>query len=330
MSVIRVASINDCDAIIDFIQREWKSDHIFCLNRDFFLYQYQDREKLNFIISLSDDGKISGVLGFIRASSSDESDVWAALWKVSANNGNAMLGLQLMDFLRNMFPSRVFCSGINDKTIPLYQYLGMHTGILKLFVMINQQIKSYKVCEINSSLITPVFNNSQDYQLVELGDKFDYTFESTTESVPFKDKNYYLKRFLNHPIYKYKPIGIYFEGNIKAVIITREQALNDSKILRLVDFIGDEKYLKFVSGQLYNLLIANDYEYIDFICHGFNKKELLNANFIEVDLDSHEIIIPNYFSPFLKKNVKINFSADKDSFSQLKICKADGDQDRPS
>jgi hypothetical protein len=105
-------------------------------------------------------------------------------------------------------------------------------------------MKSYEICEINSSLKIPVFIKNEDYQLVQLKDDFDYTFDNSNRNVPFKDKDYYIKRYSNHPIYNYKSLGIYCGGSLKAIVVTREQSLNNSKVLRLVDFIGDEKYLK--------------------------------------------------------------------------------------
>ena len=40
--------------------------------------------------------------------------------------------------------------------------------------------------------------------------------------------------------------------------------------------------------------------------------------------------IYDYFSPFVLKNVKVNFFADTSQIEDIKICKADVDQDRPN
>ena len=64
--------------------------------------------------------------------------------------------------------------------------------------------------------------------------------------------------------------------------------------------------------------------------YGFKEASLVNAGFNQLDLDSNQLIIPNYFSPFVRENKKIYFFIDSENRDKVKICKADGDQDRPS
>ena len=66
------------------------------------------------------------------------------------------------------------------------------------------------------------------------------------------------------------------------------------------------------------------------MCYGFNEETLSKAGFRKINLESEEIIAPNYFSPFIQENIKINFMADTKEINKLRICKADGDQDRPN
>ena len=66
------------------------------------------------------------------------------------------------------------------------------------------------------------------------------------------------------------------------------------------------------------------------VLFGFNEKILNKAGFRKINLESSEIIAPNYFSPFVRKNIKINFMADTKEIEKLRICKADGDQARPN
>ena len=94
--------------------------------------------------------------------------------------------------------------------------------------------------------------------------------------------------------------------------------------------MGEEVGLKFVAKDLYEIMQNNDCEYIDFMCFGFDYQIILDAGFKEVDIESEELIIPNHFSPFVQKNIKLHFFVDTDKVSNIKICKADGDQDRPS
>ena len=66
------------------------------------------------------------------------------------------------------------------------------------------------------------------------------------------------------------------------------------------------------------------------MCYGCNEETLSKAGFRKINLESEEIIAPNYFSPFIQENIKINFMADTIEINKLRICKADGDQDRPN
>jgi len=83
------------------------------------------------------------------------------------------------------------------------------------------------------------------------------------------------------------------------------------------------------SKYLYEKITIEGYEYINFMCFGFNKNTLSNAGFHKVNLDSLDLIIPIHFAPFVSNNIQINFFADTDQLEKIRICGADGDQDRP-
>lgn len=327
--MIKLADISFTDKIIEFIRVEWKEDHIFCTNKEFFLYQYQDGDKLNFIISLSANNKINGILGFIKSSNDSNAAGWASIWKVSKNNGNSMLGLALMNHLRSLFPNKLSSAGINTKTIPLYKYLGIYTGKLKMYVMINDRVSNYNIARVGQPLPVKRFFGNEQFSLKLLQDN-SFSLENIPQNIPYKDSCYLSKRYFNHPIYTYQCYGVYNDSKLSSILVTRIQNLNDSSVLRIVDYIGDEADLKYISQSIYHLLLENNFEYADFLCFGFNDQELAAANFSEVDSVANNLIIPNYFSPFLRENVPINFFADVDNINLLKICKADGDQDRPN
>ena len=73
------------------------------------------------------------------------------------------------------------------------------------------------------------------------------------------------------------------------------------------------------------ILKENDYEYIDMLCSGIKEKYLNFSSFIKKD-NNDEVIIPNYFDPFVKKNVKIFYEK---SSKNLILFKGDADADRP-
>lgn len=86
--------------------------------------------------------------------------------------------------------------------------------------------------------------------------------------------------------------------------------------------------LKSIKYNLFKLIDEMEYEYIDFYNFGINQKILNKAGF-ELNKYNKDIIIPNYFEPFLQKNIKLYYVSwpKKTSFP---IFKGDGDQDRPN
>jgi hypothetical protein len=71
-----------------------------------------------------------------------------------------------------------------------------------------------------------------------------YELEINKESIPYKDAWYINRRYFKHPVYNYLVWGIEDEQQLtKAVIIGREIQLNNSKILRIIDYIGEQSML---------------------------------------------------------------------------------------
>ena len=68
--LISLASLNDVEDIMSFINSHWKSNHILSRNEMFFRYEHQYNNYINFIIAKNED-KIVAVLGFIQTSSNN-------------------------------------------------------------------------------------------------------------------------------------------------------------------------------------------------------------------------------------------------------------------
>ena len=60
------------EALIDFIDKHWKQDHVFVINRELFNWQHKSKDLYNFVLAVEDEN-IIGILGFIPTSQfSDE------------------------------------------------------------------------------------------------------------------------------------------------------------------------------------------------------------------------------------------------------------------
>ena len=333
MGKIYFASIEDVDDIMQFIHNNWKNNHILSRDKNFFLYEHQDDKRVNFVCHRDSNNKLDGVLGFIKSSSSN-SDIWTVIWQTLNSKEHPMLGIELFDFLRKSEDYNVLSSpGINKKANNIFKYLGIYTNHLKHFVLINNKITNYKIATIHdiSYLQTIQFKENKKYNLKLLKEKeILFNFEAFKENIPYKDKRYFLKRYINHPIYNYDVYGIFENSEIDSLFVPREIRANNSKVLTIVDFIGKQKGFQFVSRYLYEKIIDEGYEYIDFMCFGYDEALLMNAGFHQVSFESSDLVIPIHFSPFVDKNIQINFFIDTNQLEKVRICKADGDQDRPS
>ena len=332
MGKIYFASIEDVDDIMNFIHNHWKNNHILSRNKDFFLYEHQDGNRINFICHRDLNNKLDGILGFIKSSSTN-SDIWTVIWKALISKERPMLGIDLFNFLRESEDYNILSSpGANKKTIQLFKYFGIYTNYLRQFVLINDKIKKYKIAQVYDKKYTQPFQfkDNERYTLKLLNEKeILFDFEAYKDQIPYKDKKYFLKRYFNHPIYNYDVFGIFKNSQIESLLVTRVISANTSKVLSIVDFIGNQEGIKFISKYLYEKITIEGYEYINFMCFGFNKNTLSNAGFHKVNLDSLDLIIPIHFAPFVSNNIQINFFADTDQLEKIRICGADGDQDRP-
>ena len=143
--------------------------------------------------------------------------------------------------------------------------------------------------------------------------------------IPKKDEWYINKRFFSHPVYKYLVWKI-TGANESGLLVGREVEVNDAKILRIVDFLGNPNLLDGLYTEFRKMLEKNNYEYIDFYVYGIEDAHLENAGFI-LKTEEDRVIIPNYFEPFDQRNIEIYGTSE---ISNIRACKADADQDRPN
>jgi hypothetical protein len=230
----------------------------------------------------------------------------------------------------------LFCVGINEKTIGIYKYFGIYTDRMKHFAMINYNIKEFKIAKVKESKESIIsLNNSliEKETIKIVKDEIEllkFKFDNFKQNIPYKNAQYFTKRYFEHPIYKYDIFGVYNSDDIAGLFVTRTEACNGAKVLRIVDFLGDEKNIRPFAIFLSDLIKKEKYEYGDFYCFGLNEDILLNSGFQLIDPHNEDLIVPNYFNPYLQKNIPIRFYADTKEVDSLRFFKADGDQDRPS
>lgn len=328
---IRFADINDIPKIMEFIDRNWRKNHIMGKNRKLFEYQHLEDKEVRYVIGEDEEGKIYGTLGYILYNHSKNPDITSMMIK-TIKNPRHILGWDLARFLEKETKCRFHVSpGINKRTAGIMVELGDDTLIkLKQYYRLND-LHKYEIAQINNKVI-PKSYSLNNVKLVEIYEYYQFnniiTDDMLKTKIPYKDKIYLKHRYFDNPFYKYKFFSIQKKHlNMQSIIVAREVVYNNSKILRIIDFIGNDEDLQYIGAEIDRIIKENNYEYVDFYCYGINGLILKEAGFILRD-ENDTNIIPNYFEPFERRNVELYGNGGY--ISGLHMYKGDGDQDRPN
>ena len=326
---IRFATVDDIDKIMIFIKAHWKSTHILANDRSFFEYEFLHGQEVTFVLLVDEKtNKIEGTLGYIPYSKNDLRDMFTVVWKV-LNSTDVFRGVALMNYLVDHGKCRnIYSSGINPNTRSIYKYMGYKVTYLQHYYRLTER-SNYKIAKIKHINILPVetteYNLQEVYDFIEMEQKIELW---KSEAYPYKDAVYIEKRYFRHPIYQYRIFSIQRGKNtVGTYLIMREIEINGTKIIRVVDVLGEKAYIQYIGASINALLEKEQFEYIDFYQYGIEEENMNKAGFVL--REKHDVnIIPNYFEPFLQENVEIGIFFEKELCPY--IFKADGDQDRPS
>jgi len=334
MISVRRSSKEDIPAIMDFISTHWRSDHILAKNRSLIEWQHGSEDGYNYILA-SDKGILVGVLGYIPTQRYDDeliaenNIVWLALWKVREDYQSSMLGLKLLKTLESLEPNSVMAvNGINLNHPPMYEALGFQVYELGQYYLSNRNLPQNLIRKPeNLSLATAITGRA----LLEKIDHYNMKniHCSALKTSALKTVEYFRKRFALHPFYDYKLHWIFLDDSLCGAIANRIAVHNSSRVLRIVDFIGDPSVLGHCGSAFQKLMDEESIEYIDFWQYGISSEVLNRAGFHKVD-PSGELICPNYFEPFVAKNGRILCCVKGILQKSFIVCRADGDQDRPN
>ena len=331
---IRLARYDEIDEIMKFIDIHWRKGHIMASNRNFFEYEFVHDNIVQFVIAKDKtDGKIHGLHGYLLASQnrSDKFDTWGSIWKVVPGS-MGLLGWEIVKRLQAITGTRAFLSigGNPETTVPMLKKFQRFEDVGKMqhFYCLSPK-KNYRIAKIDhyESFDPPAANEIEikcfnDFN--QLQHNFDFSLIG--DSFPYKDAWYIKRRYFTYPIFSYQVYGLFDAKSEKAqaLIVCREQEYDGAKALRIVDYIGKD-YLFGNLGEFFrqNLL---EYEYIDLYCYGFNNQFILQSGMTELKEEDTNIG-PNYFAPYVAKNIDIWIGSPKKG---AVFFKADGDQDRPN
>jgi len=338
--IIRQAKLSDQFDLMSFIQEFWKPNHILGTDKDFFAYEHITSDKINFFIAVSKSTKeIIAIQGFIPYDHYPGSHICGVITKVHPKKAIPLLGIELMRRMLDHTQPSSYCGiGTNPKTmIPLVKkFFKRNTGIMDHFCLVNHEIDSPKILTIPTKTKIVNQNKNNHHEHIEKNNFNLINKEEIKECfhklrpdilLPKKSLQYIFKRYFNHPKYSYGCIAIDVKnGTEKNLLITREISYNNTKALRIIDFIGNIKTLGKLKDWLFFIMKNNNYEYIDILCSGIDKATLQKSGFFNKN-DIDGIIIPTYFEPFVNENIDIHYEK---SSEKMILFKGDADGDRPN
>jgi hypothetical protein len=327
---IRLVDKSEITEVKDFIKLYLKKDHIFVTSDILFSWQHKKFDKYNFIIARNNlSNEIDAIMGFIPTAQFDpeltiNNDYWGAIWAVSTSAPPG-LGVSLIKyFLKAFKPVSYGSIGISNDAKGIFKILGKKIAFLNQYYIINPKAdylilknKFNSDCKIKQG----VFNLREMHSFDNIKLKHNYK--------PLKSISYLVNRYKNHPIYKYRFLGIYSNDNfLKAILIIRKQFYKNHSCFRIVDVYGDLTEIKSIEHEIIQFLIFEKSEYIDCLNYGIDENIFFHLGFLKNNFDEN-LIIPNYFEPFVNQNIKIDVAI-KCDFDDYIIFKADADQDRPN
>lgn len=328
----------DVDDVMRFIDDYWRKGHILASNRTMFDWQHRCQDNTyNFLLAWSDDGVLLGILGYIPASRYDpaiaaEDDlVWLALWKTRPDAGRAGLGLALLRELGRLHPgAQLGVNGINVTHPPMYRSLGFQSDELQQYYISNPDVTGALIGPGTDGQALPVPRpGAATFEQLDAAALTALNLQASGAPVaPLKSPAYFIRRFIDHPVYAYRVVAIRLDGQTRGILAMRVDQHGDSRAMRIVDFLGDEQALAQSGTALHDAMNAAGAQYADVWQFGLTDQHLLAAGFAAVGETGP--VVPTYFEPFVPTRARIFFAIKPGTGRTPRVFKADGDQDRPN
>ena len=325
------------DKLLKFIKYSWREDHAFVKSKDLLDFQHLDKERevYHFIVAENQvTGEFDALVGYIPLSQYDKKlapngDFWGAIWKRRDDVENSEIkgmGFFVWDELFRLpgFSSHGAISMSGDARM-MYKARRLPIDIMKHYYILNDSITDFKIAGNVFAKPNHVSSENQcELQWVDINniDESDLLICYR----PYKSVDFFKNRYENHPIYRYRFLGLFQKSSLQAVLAVREITVGNAKVLRIIDVIGELKGAIYDSAQ--TIMHSAGYEYVDMLNYGIDTEVIAGMGFSLLDPDKNEPIIPNYFEPFVKRNVIFEISY-KAKFPYVAF-KGDADQDRPN
>lgn len=332
--------LNNKKKLISFLKKNWAKTHILVKKKNLFNFLYKSENKINFI-TLTKKDKIISCLGLLFNNNKNQKKknifsirnqvIWLTMW-CTKEKYKGTKGLELINYiLKNIKNNCVIATiGCNEIAYKIYKILGFKCGKLDHFYFLNKKKKIFKI--LNSKILktskTKKVKKKFLYELELKKNYFKVDHLKKYEKIFKKDFEYFKYKYFNNKFYEYKFLFVIINKKFFGFFVVRKENIFNSRCLRIIEYFGDQNKLCRLSDDLQNICDENDLEYIDFYNSGIKKKNIIKSGF-KLKLVSNNIIIPNYFNPFIRKNIELKY-AYYPTDEKMILFKGDCDQDRPN
>jgi len=340
MSIYTVKKVpsNEVEKLVSFIDNHWKKGHALVKSRVLLDFQHYNKadDTYNFIVAENNETKeYDALVGFIPTSQYDSKlaengDYWGAIWKFREDVSNGEINNVAFYIWKRIFKQPFFHSyaaiGISQIAKRIYEVSRIPVAVLNHYYIANESVDSFEIgakLQKGNPGLSQVKSSISEIDIETIDEEC-----ITAVYRPFKSIEYLKNRYKNHPIYKYNFWGVYTD-KLNAIFVVRKVVVGGSSILRVVDVLGDLSVLGNIYDEIQVKLKESGSEYLDLMNYGIKKDVFSNMGFQLLDIEQEDIILPNYFEPFEKRNVAIEI-AYKAQYEGYVAFKGDSDQDRPN
>ena len=320
-----------------FLKKNWPTKSVVFSNKKLFDWLFLNKKSkvYNFLVA-KNKNEIFSCLAILKSNfvnrkktNRNRGFIWLTFWLSKKNQ--SISGINLISYILKRYKNYIIgTTGCNPKALKIYKLLGFKTGYLNHFYLTNPLVKKFLINKILKNEVKQKRKNNSYYLEIHKNLNFYKKIENRKyyETLFLKNKNYFKSKYYLNPYYNYFFLVLKNKEKIYGFFIGRECKFKKRKNLRFLEFFGNTKHLIYFQNDLQDLAIKSKYECIDFYCNGIDEKILLKAGFLKNHF-TKDIIIPNYFEPFSKNNVKLAYAVWPNK-NMPPFFKGDGDQDRPN
>ncbi|MDB3959269.1 hypothetical protein N9407_00535 [Candidatus Pelagibacter sp.] len=324
---------NDLYSFFKYLKKNFKSNHIFYKSNELFDWQYLSKNDYNFYI-FKVKSNIKAVQGYIPTSRYDkklkDDTIFLSIWSSSEVSAGTKL---FYHFIKKNKCNLLVGLGSSRESFLFQKMLDFNCGYMDHYFLTNSErhkklISPKSFSNWKSNLIVKNFK-----EIVSKKEIMKIDNNIFKEQYPKKTNQYILNRYFKHQFYKYNIYEVQRDQKTIAVFVTRICEFNKKTAIRIVDFFGKNHNFHHGKYLFRHLLQKNNSEFLDIYSYGIPKMNLARSGLDNVEkYKKNNIIIPNYFEPFVKKNIKLPyaFKTSEKIKKKVRFFKADSDLDRPN